>query len=330
MKIAVIGATGMIGHHTALSVIARGHELVVVHRAGSDLSRLGDTTFQRIEADATDSRALTQALRKVDSVIHCAGYYPTQPRAWQEDVRRARAQMIPFYDACARCDLHKIVFLGAAIALPPEPHGQPGHADLHYPRPPRRANGYLQSKWALDTLALQRARKGLPVVIGIPSMTFGEYDYGPTTGRLICDIANGRLPAYVEGKRNVVYAGDGGRGLVMACEAGTPGERYLFTGENLTMSSLVERIAAAASVHRPRRAPLTLARAIAMSQGLRYRRLGGPLPKIDDTAIAVLAYGQYLQSDKSRDALGWTPKQSADEAIQRALQWFRGQGMVSH
>lgn len=329
MKIGIIGATGMIGHHTARAVVERDHELVVIHRAGSDCSLLGDLAFDAIEADATDAQALTQALATVDAVIHCAGYYPTQPRRWQDDVRLAQAQMAPFYEACAKADLHKIVYLGAAIALPPEPNGLPGHADLHYQQQPRRGNGYLQCKWALDALALQKARDGLPVVVGIPSMTFGEYDYGPTTGRLICDIANGRLPAYVEGKRNVVYAGDGGRGLVMACESGTPGERYLFTGENATMGGLVERIAGAAGVPAPHRLPLALARAMAFGQGARYRWLGGPLPKIDDTAIAVLAYGQYLQSDKSRDALGWAPQQSADTAIRRALDWFRGQGMVS-
>jgi len=330
MKIAVIGATGMIGHHAAIAATERGHELVVIHRSGSDLSRLEGLPFRSAEADASDVQALSHALRGVDAVIHCAAYYPTKPRHWQEDVQLARAQMTPFYDACKRAALHKIVYLGAAIALPPAAQGEPGHADLHYAGQPGRANGYLQSKWALDALALQQAKQGLPVVIGIPSMTFGEYDYGPTTGRLICDIANGHLPAYVEGKRNVVYAGDGGRGLVMACEAGTPGQRYLFTGENMTMSALVQQIADAARVRPPRRVPLALARAMALGQGARYRWLGGPLPKIDDTAIAVLAYGQYLRSDKSRDALGWTPQHSAEAAIRRALDWFRAQGMVSH
>src|SRR5258708_15501203 len=103
----------------------------------------------------------------------------------------------------------------------------------------------------MDRMARERAREGLPVVIGIPSMCFGEYDRGPTTGQLIVDIANRTLPGYIHGNRNVIYAGDAGRGLVLACEAGRIGERYLLTGTNLPMTELVPMIARVAGVPAP-------------------------------------------------------------------------------
>lgn len=330
MRIAIIGATGMIGHHTARAAMDRGHEVVVIHRASSNLDQLADIQFTSAIADLGDREALTRALAGVDAVINCAGYYPTAPRPWREEVKTATTQMDHFYAACARHPLHKIVYLGAAIALPKRANGQAGDESLQYPAEPANKNPYLQVKVAMDAQARAKAREGLPVVIAIPSMTFGEFDYGPTTGRLIVELANQRLPGYVTGNRNVIYAGDAGRGLVRVCEDGRPGERYLLTGENHSMEALVRKITAIAAVPMPRPVPLRGAMLVAKLQALRYRWFGGALPKIDATGIAVMSAGQFLDGSKAGDELGFQAAVSTDEAIRRAVDWFRAKGYIRH
>jgi dihydroflavonol-4-reductase len=327
MRIAVVGATGMLGHHAAAAVIDAGHELVVVHRASSRLERLAALRFESALADLDDVAAMRAVLVSVDAVIHCAAYYPTLPRPWRDEVAHGLSQMECFYEACAGADLRKIVYLGAAIALCKHPDGEPGSEELIYRGRPRDRNAYLQVKWALDELARDKARAGLPVVIGIPTMSFGEHDHGPTTGQLVVGIANRTLPAYVAGKRNVVYAGDAGRGLVACCDKGRPGERYLLTGRNITMDELVTIVADEAGVAAPRRAPLWLAKGMARAQELAYR-LGGPPPKVSATAIAVMSAGQFLDGNKARRELGYEPAVDLREAIARALRWFREQGYV--
>lgn len=328
MRIAIIGATGMIGHHSARAAIARGHELVVVHRASSKLDQLADLKFASAIADLDDQGALTRALDGVDAVINCAGYYPTVPRPWREEVKTATAQMERFYEACARHPLRKIVYLGAAIALRRHPQGAPGDESLSYDDEPENKNPYLQVKYAMDAQARAKAREGLPVTIGIPSMTFGEYDYGPTTGRLIVEFANRTLPGYVRGNRNVIYAGDAGLGLMRVCEDGRPGERYLLTGENVSMDELVQKICAIAGVPAPRAIPLRAARLVSQMQTLRYHWFKGPRPKVDATGIAVMSAGQHLSGAKAQKELGFTSSVTLDDAITRALRWFRAQGYV--
>lgn len=328
MKVGVIGATGMLGHHTAIALGKRRHELRVIHRAGSDLSKLSDLDFTSAIGDLQDESRLSEALKGLDAVIHCAAYYPTEPRPWQEEVKRAVEQEMIFYKACRANPLQKIVYLGGAIALPRHPDGLPGHEHLMYQGEPQDKNPYLQVKWAMDDLALQMANAGLPVSIAIPGMTFGEFDYGPTTGRLLVEVANRTLPAYVDGKRNCIYAGDAGEGIVRVCEDGRPGERYLLTGENISMRELVEKVARMASVADPKEAPLALAKILAKAQKLRYQYLGGDLPKVSDTAIAVMSSGQFLSGDKARDELGFEARVGLDEALQRTLDWFRSQGYI--
>jgi len=318
----------MLGHHTARAVAAKGHELVVIHRPSSRLDGLRDLAFRPAIADLDDRAALAKAILGVDAVINCAGYYPTVPRPWQEDVHAALVQMENFYAACEGRGLHRIVYLGGAIALKRNPSGEPGHELLEYEHEPADRNPYLQVKWAMDAQARRKAREGLPVVIGIPSMTFGEFDEGPTTGRLIVEIANGTLPGYVRGKRNVIYAGDAGRGLLRVCEDGRVGERYLLTGENLTMDQLAAKIAAIAGVAAPRAIPLPIARLASWLQTLRYQHLNGPLPRVDATAIAVMSAGQFLSGAKAERDLAFRAEVSVDEAIGRALRWFRQNGYV--
>lgn len=327
MRIAIIGATGMIGHHTALAAESAGHETVVVHRASSATAHLDDLRAERRVASLEDSVSLSAALQGVDAVINCAGYYPTVPRSWRAEVAHATAQMAGFYRACRDLPLQKIVYLGAAIALPRPPGGSPGHADLRYSAQPADRNPYLQVKWALDEMAHAEAAQGLPVVIGIPSMTFGEHDYGPTTGRLIVEIASGRMPRYVRGQRNTIYAGDAGRGLLACATAGRVGQRYLLTGENTDMDRLTRLIAEAAGVTPPQPVALGMARLVSRIQGWKWK-LGGPPPVITPTAIAVMSAGQHLDGSKAATELGYQPEVGLAEAIDRALAWFRAQGML--
>ncbi len=326
MRIAVIGATGMIGNHTARAAVERGHEVVVVHRRSSNLAALADVPFRSAVADLDDREALKAALAQVDAVVNCAAPYPLEPRPWQAETAASLARMENFYAACGP-HLRKIVYVGGAIALRRDPDGKPGHEGLSHPERPRDPNPYLQAKWAMDAQALAKAKQGLPVLVGIPAMTFGEHDYGPTTGQLVVKVADGTLPGYVRGRRNVVYAGDAGRGLVMAVERGRVGERYLFTGTDATMDEIVASIADLADAPLPKVLPLGLARLVAKAQELRWR-LGGPLPAVSATAIAVMSSGQFLSGAKARTELGYEPTLGLRETLSRALAWFRAKGYV--
>lgn len=331
MKIAIIGATGMLGHHTSLAVLERGHDLIVIHRKSSDLKSIDDIKYRPAIADLNDKQFLINALieNNVDAVINCAAYYPTKPLPWKAEVETATKQMENFFAACEAAKLKKIVYLGAAIALPKHPQGLPGNEELVYLERPTDKAPYVQVKWEMDRLARERAKTGLPVVIGIPSMCFGEYDYAPSTGRLIVEIANGTLPGYIKGKRNIIYAGDAGHGLVLACERGRVGERYLFTGTNITMDELIPMIASLAGVEPPKKViPLMAARLISKLQETKFNVVGGELPKLNSTAIAVMASGQFLDGSKAARELNFKCTLDLKMTIKRTIEWFTKVGYI--
>jgi dihydroflavonol-4-reductase len=49
---------------------------------------------------------------------------------------------------------------------------------------------------------------------------------------------------------------------------------------------------------------------------------------VDATAIAVMSAGQLVNGTKARNELGFTATETLDNAIKRALVWFRSNGYV--
>jgi len=328
MKIGIIGGTGMLGHHIAIEAQIRQYELVLIHRKGTDLDRVVDLRFESRIADLNDRGSLVKAFEGLDAVANCAAYYPTLPKPLAQEMKTARLQMKFFLDALEKAKIEKALYVGGAIALPKALNGM-ANEEATYDKAPENTAPYVQVKWLMDDMAREAAKDGLPIVIGIPSMTFGEYDFGPTTGRLIVELANQTLKAYVKGQRNVVSARDAGRGLLYSLEKGKAGERYLITGENTDMDTLVATICERAGVPPlTKTASINMAKLASKLQETRYALFRGEPPKLSSTAIAVMAGGQHLDGTKAQVELDYRPDLTMRDAVDRAYIWFEKNGYI--
>ena len=75
MKIAITGGTGFVGGHLARSLVARGHEVVLIARGmdrrAESLRQLARLNVALIGTDDEDN--LCQAMMGCEAVAHCAG-----------------------------------------------------------------------------------------------------------------------------------------------------------------------------------------------------------------------------------------------------------------
>ncbi len=328
-KIGVIGATGMLGHHVAKLVQKDPeNQLIVIHRKTSNLSAIKDLKYESRISDLTDRESLTKSFKGLDYVLNCGAYYPTIPKSLKKELETAKLQMDNFITAIEESNLKKALYLGGSIAIPKSKDGIANEESV-YATSPANKSAYVQVKWLMDKMAREAGQRGIPIVIGIPSMTFGEYDYGPSTGRIITNTVNQTLPGFVNGNRNVVYAGDAGRGLLLACLHGKIGERYLITGENIPMEDLIAKVLSKEGINTmPKKVPLIVAKLVSKIKMIKYRYFNGELPLLDDTAIAVMSAGQFLTGDKAKNELGYQPETSIDEAIKKTIEWFKTNGYI--
>lgn len=316
MKIGIIGATGMLGHHTAKAVLDAGHDLAVIHRQGSKMEKIKDLTFESRIGDLNDRISLVEATKDLDYLLNCGAYYPTIPLPLNNEMTTAQAQMENFIEAGERNKIKKMLYLGGSIALPKAANGM-GYEDLIYENAPDNKTPYVQVKWLMDKMAREAG-----IVVGIPSMTFGEYDWAPSTGTFIVRVAANSMPQYVEGNRNVIYAGDAGRGLLLAVEKGRKGERYLLTGKNTNMTEILSTIAKVANVDlKSKQIPLNTAKLVSKIQGWQYK-LFKKTPSLSATSIAIMGSGQHLDGSKSKMELGFEAETSFEDGFRKAYKWF--------
>lgn len=73
MIVLVTGASGFIGRHVVSALAANGHRPAVLLRSGSATDGLEAFVADARYGDLRDARALADAVRGVDAVIHLAG-----------------------------------------------------------------------------------------------------------------------------------------------------------------------------------------------------------------------------------------------------------------
>jgi nucleoside-diphosphate-sugar epimerase len=166
----------MIGRHVVREALGSGHDVIAVSRSNAEWSNAGSGRLDRRRADLADKSSLHSSLSDADAIIHCAAYYPGPPKPLAEEMATARKFSVHFFSACAKLPLRKIVFVGARSRSPGEKTASPATVRTTTTVPPPDKNPYNQVKWLQDAMALEQASRGLPVVIGVPSMNFGEFD----------------------------------------------------------------------------------------------------------------------------------------------------------
>ena len=160
-------------------------------------------------------------------------------------------------------------------------------------------------------------------VLGVP---VDPYQPGETSTRVVGNFLLGKLPAVVDGATNVVDVRDVAKGHVLAAEKGTPGQRYILGGYNLTWVELIDRLAVESGVRRPL---LVLPRevgALARVQG--ELRVPGP---IAPEAFALMAQNWRASSRKAKRELGYRTR-PLDRTLKVTVEWYRElieQGAIS-
>ena len=253
MKVLVTGGTGYLGRAIAVALARRGHEPTVFARGAE---RLKGLPWPAIAGDIRDHRALRQAVRGVDGVVHAAALVSVWRRDPAEFDRINVGGLETLLDVCALEQIGRIVVTSSFLALPPA-----GVARA------LEANDYQRSKVRAREVARGAAARGLPIITIVPGVIYGPGpdSEGDLVGRLFRDHLAGRLPGVIGAERlwSFSYVGDVAEAHVQALERGEPGAEYMAGGENLPQMRAFELLRAARGTPLPRRIPGPLAQLLA-------------------------------------------------------------------
>jgi nucleoside-diphosphate-sugar epimerase len=327
MKALVTGGGGFLGKAIVRLLLERGWEVASFSRAAyPELDRLG---VEQHRGDLADAPAVAAAAAGCDTVFHVAA----RAGVWGAYADYFRANVIGTENVIAACRCHgigrlvhtsspSVVFDGTDI--------EGGDESLPYPG--RFEAPYSETKALAERLVLAANDGELATVALRPHLIWGPED-NHLVPRIVARGRAGRLrrvgtrPCPVDS----VYVDNAAEAHVLAAERLEPGAApagrayFISNGEPLPLWELVDRILAAAGVPPVAR---TVSPTTAYAAGWLLEKLYGALrigaePPMTRFLARELATAHWFDISAARLDLGYAPRVSIDEGLDRLQEWFR-------
>ncbi|MFG1498373.1 NAD-dependent epimerase/dehydratase family protein [Saccharospirillum sp. HFRX-1] len=320
MKLLITGGTGMLGQ----ALVRLYHDRFDIRFSGRNRT-LGnalaaETGAQFFAVDLADQDGLEQACQDIDAVIHCAAL--SSPWGRLSDFEQANLHGTQqLLTAAERQAVSRFVHIST-----PSLYFQFRDAlDIHetQPLPQRFCNHYATTKAAAEQAVINSA---IPSVILRPRGIFGPND-NAILPRIIAAVRNGTLwlPSGRNPRVDLTYVDNVADAAILAATREmTSGSIYnISNGEPVqlldALSLLFEQLA---SPTRIRTLPYPLLAPVIAGVEKCYQHWPGqPEPTLTRYSAALFHYHQTLNIERARRDLGYQPKISIDEGIQRYVQW---------
>ena len=324
MKALVTGGGGFLGRYIVMKLLARGDSVRVLGRqAYSDLEARGVET---IRADLQNATAVEQACRGMDTVFH-AGAQTAYWGPWRSFHATNVVGTRNVLEGCRKAAVRKLIYTSTPSVVW-APGGLEG-MDESVPYPDRYTCPYPATKAIAERLVLQaNGTDGLLTVSVRPHLIFGSGD-PHLFPRIIDRARRGQLIQVGDGtnKVDVVYVENAADAHLLAADGlgdGSPvnGQAYFISqGRPVALwewiNGLLERMT---MPHVGRKVSYGMARAVGAAMEIAYAVL--PLrgePRVTRFLADLLATSQYSDISKARNDLGYEPRISTEDGLDRTI-----------
>lgn len=308
MKVFLTGGTGFIGGEVARRLRARGDDVVALVRSPGKAEALSAIGCTLVQGGLADTDAIRRGLDGADAAIHAAAVYEVgilpkdRPAMFEANVTGTKHVLAAALDA----GTPKVVYVSSVVAF-----GNTGGqvADETYEHDGRFTSYYDETKHLAHQEARRQIAAGLPLVIVQPGAVYGPKDHS-VVGDMVRRVARGRLPSipFPETGLTAVHRDDVADGILLALDAGRPGEAYVLGGEVTRLGEIVGTAARIAGRKPPRLPmPAFLAKAAAP-----FGRFVGPLmgypPNMRELISSSHDVTFWATDAKARAELGYAPR----------------------
>ena len=325
----VIGATGALGPAVIRGFLADGWDVRTLSRQPP----LADTlaaTVPHLEADVTDQRALEQAMRGVDVVVHMAALlHVVEPTpSLRGEYHRVNVRGTASVMAAARaCSVRRVVALSSICVY----GNQLGLLDEGSAAAPDTLYAVSKFEAEREVLATTSSTgEPLGVVLRLAAV------YGPgikgNYHRLVRALARRRFVPVGTGanRRTLVFEDDVARAVVLAAtHPSAPGHVFNVTdGEIHTVTEITGAISQALGRRPPRLSiPIAFARvAISSCEGL--CRLVARTPPVTRAALQKYTEDVAVSGQRIKDVLGFEPQWALLDGWQKTIAQMKQQGRL--
>ena len=275
-----------------------------------------------VVGDLRESVSLRSAIQGCEAVVHVAADY----RLWVRDPKAMYAANVDGTRELLRiareAGVKRVVYTSSVATMGFKTDGT--IVDEESPVTIEDMIGhYKRSKFLAEQEALKAAEAGQHVMILNPTTPIGAGDVKPTpTGRIVVDFLNRKFPAYVDTGLNLVDVTEVARMHLVALDTGTPGERYILGGENLTLKQILDRMSSITGLPSPTiQVPHAVAMAFAFFDEAITGKLLGKEPRATVEAVGMGKKKMFASASKAERELGFKVL-PVYAALRSAIEWF--------
>jgi len=323
MTVVVTGASGHVGMNLVRALMADKRPVrALVHVNHKTLEGLG---VEIVEGDISDLESLTHAFAGADVVYHLAGVISLLKNEWPlvEKINVQGTRNV--IEACRQNNVKRLVHFSSIHALQQEPLNIP----VDESRPlvdGKRHSPYDRSKAAGQREVRKAMASGLNAVILNPTGIWGPYDYQPSFfGAALLSMANGKMPALINGGFDWVDARDVALGAMLAEKKAPAGSEYLLSGHWVSMPEIAKEMKEISDASITGFVcPMPVAR-FGAPFATAYSRLSGKRPYYTTVSLAALHSNHNISHEKATRELGYQPRPFR-ETLTDTLKWYQQNG----
>jgi len=326
-RVAITGASGLLGGNLAAELVAAGHQVVAIRRAGTRSGHLDDVAIEWHDADLGSTAAMTRAFQGAACVFHCAAQVSLRRTVSREMSATNVVGTANVIDAVRAAGVPRLVHTSSVVAVGVSSDGRPCDETATWNFDTEgMVDAYAITKHQAEDV-VRAARFEVDAVIVNPTYMFGPRDARPSSGRLIVDVVRGRVPGWTPGYNNFVDVRDVARGMIAAWHKGRRGERYILAGHDMTYGDVMRQIAEVAGTRPPRlRVPRAAAWLFGKWGDLVERT--GREPVVNSMQIRYAYTDRFrFHSDKAARELGYQVR-PLEETLRDAIDWFKTHGKL--
>jgi dihydroflavonol-4-reductase len=182
---------------------------------------------------------------------------------------------------------------------------------------------YARAKLEAEQLCLGAAGRGLPVCIANPAEVYGPNDTASVTATNLINFVVHSPVLVCSGGISIAYLEDVAAGLVTVLEKGRSGERYILSGENVTIRRLAELTLELLGL---RKTVMSIPNPLVQALAWLGRNLKVPLPFHPEVIPYATLYW-FMDSSKAQQELGLSFR-PARATLAPTLKWLSDAGKL--
>jgi dihydroflavonol-4-reductase len=324
VTVLVTGATGLLGNNIVRLLLERDAAVRVLARETSDPRTLEGLDVERIAGDVRDEAAVRRAVEGADVVIHSAARVHIGRRD-MELQREINVEGTRHVARAAREAGARLVHVSTVDVFGGGRRNQP--ADEETVPPAKAPCTYVATKREADQVVLALAGEGLDAVIVHPGFMLGPWDWKPSSGRMLLEVARRFTPIAPPGGSSVTDVRDVARGVLLAAEKAVSGRRYILAGENMTYFEQWKFFTQLGGSRPPLLRTGPLLPWIGGLYGDARAAITGAESDVNSGSTAMSRQFNFYSSHRAEEELGYHFR-PAREATMAAWEWFRDHGYL--